>query len=225
MASSPASLRSRRTVVAIAILDQALSATLRASLAAESDVLVIVCSSPGAAGFVSWLDENRAEVLLLDERCLNQVGAGSAPSLHEGWSGRRVLLVGDRASTALVEQVVRRRFHGFLLARGAAAACVKAVRAVRRGEMWVPRALLVQSLLERVQGAAHDRPDTGVDSKLTRREIEVVGYVRRGFANKQIADALALREDTIKKHLRNAYAKLGVHRRAEIIVASAQPTS
>jgi len=57
---------------------------------------------------------------------------------------------------------------------------------------------------------------------LTRREDEVIGYVRRGFANKQIGDALAIREDTVKKHLRSAYLKLGVHRRAQVITSAAQ---
>ena len=60
------------------------------------------------------------------------------------------------------------------------------------------------------------------DAKLTRRELQVIRYVCRGFANKQIADSLAIREDTVKKHLRNAYTKLGVHRRAEIITSATE---
>ncbi len=84
----------------------------------------------------------------------------------------------------------------------------------------MPRALLVQSLFEHVHPASPGQRE--IDSKLTRREADVVGYVRRGFANKQIADALAIREDTVKKHLRNAYNKLGVHRRSEIITGAAE---
>jgi DNA-binding CsgD family transcriptional regulator len=85
------------------------------------------------------------------------------------------------------------------------------------------RALLVELLSERAHAAGRGPLDNGADGKLTRREAEVVGYVRRGFANKQIADSLAIREDTVKKHLRNAYLKLGVHRRSEIITAGAEP--
>ena len=62
--------------------------------------------------------------------------------------------------------------------------------------------------------------ETSLAARLTRRETEVIGYVRRGFANKQIGDALAIREDTVKKHLRNAYTKLGVHRRAQLITSA-----
>ena len=36
------------------------------------------------------------------------------------------------------------------------------------------------------------------------------------------SEALAIREDTVKKHLRNAYTKLGVHRRTQIITSAAE---
>jgi DNA-binding NarL/FixJ family response regulator len=176
-----------------------------------------VCVSPNPADLLIWLDENRADVVLLDEHWLHRLGAGALSSLRARWPDRSVLLVGDRECAALAEHVVRNRFQGFLLAADAVAVCVKAVHAVKRGEMWMPRALLVRLLLERVEAEARD---ADIDTKLTRREGEVVDYVRRGLANKQIADALAVREDTVKKHLRNAYAKLGIHRRSEIMTAA-----
>jgi len=204
------------TVVALAIRDPALSAALSDALAMARDALVLTAPSLDPARLIAWLDENHADVLLLDARWLHQFRADSVPPLSMRWPHQRVLIVGDRACTALAEQVVRHRFHGFLLADEAAEACVRAVRAVQRGEMWVPRALLVELLFEHVR-AAGDRPIEIVDTALTRRESEVIDYVRRGFANKQIADSLAIREDTVKKHLRNAYTKLGVHRRSELM--------
>ena len=212
----------RRTIVALALRDKALATTLAARLIAECDAVALVCTSGDAAQVQSWLEENHADVLLLDERWLHRLGAGMMPRVSVRWPSQRVLLVGDRACTALAEHVVRNRFQGFLLATEAADACVKAVRSVRRGEMWVPRALLVQLLFEHLHAGGNGSPETSPDSKLTRREAEVIGYVRRGFANKQIGEALAIREDTVKKHLRNAYTKLGVHRRAQIITSAAQ---
>jgi DNA-binding NarL/FixJ family response regulator len=212
--------RTRRTIVALAIRNRSLSATLAARLAAERDAVALSCPAADAAELLAWLHENRADVLLLDERWLHRLDADSARSLRA--RGQRVLLVGDRACTALVEHVVRHGFQGFLLARQAADACVKAVRAVKRGEVWLPRALLVELLLEHVHTAGQGRLENGADGKLTRRESEVIGYVRRGFANKHIADSLAIREDTVKKHLLNAYVKLGVRRRSEIITGAVE---
>lgn len=213
--------RRGRTVVALAIRDKTLCASLAARLAAAGDIEALVCPVPDPTPLASWLDQHRADVLLLDERWLHRLDASSTPSLRARWPDLQVLLVGDHACTALAEQVVRYRFQGFLLAKGAADACVKAVRTVKRGEIWVPRALLVELLFEHVRAASHGALQLDADAKLTHREVQIIGYVRRGFANKQIADALAIREDTVKKHLRNAYTKLGVHRRSEIITSSA----
>jgi DNA-binding NarL/FixJ family response regulator len=207
-------------VVALAVRDKALSPILAARLAAEGDAVVLVCPAIDGAQLAAWLEEKPADVLLLDERWLHRLGPSSVPCLRAHCPDRRVLLVSALTSSALVDKVVRNRFHGFLLAEEAADACIKAVRAVARGEMWVPRALLVQALFEHVHPASPGQRAT--DGKLTRREADIVSYVRRGFANKQIADALAIREDTVKKHLRNAYTKLGVHRRSEIITGAAE---
>jgi DNA-binding NarL/FixJ family response regulator len=209
-----------RTVVGLVIRDKSLSATLAAHLCEQRDAVALPCPAADAAELLAWLDQNRPDVLLLDERWLQRLDDGSLRNLCA--RGRCVLLVGDRAGTALAEQVVRHRFQGFLLARQAADVCVKAVRAVRQGEVWLPRALLVELLFEHVHPVGHGPLENGADGKLTRREAEIVSYVRRGFANKQIADSLAIREDTVKKHLRNAYLKLGVHRRSEIITGTAE---
>src|SRR5690349_4461005 len=211
----------RRTTVTLALRDKTLALTLSARLAADCDAVAVICPLVNPAELESWLDEHPADVLLLEERWLPRLAAGAMPRLNERWPDQRVLLVGDRACTALAEQVVRNRLHGFLLAKDAADACAKAVSTVRRGELWMPRALLVQLLFEHLHAAGTGSAETA-DDKLTPREVEIVSYVRRGFTNKQIGEALAIREDTVKKHLRNAYTKLGVHRRTQIITGAAQ---
>jgi DNA-binding NarL/FixJ family response regulator len=50
---------------------------------------------------------------------------------------------------------------------------------------------------------------------LTAREMEVLELVARGLQNKAIAATLTLSEHTIKIHLHNIIAKLGVHNRTE----------
>jgi DNA-binding NarL/FixJ family response regulator len=211
----------RRTTVALALRNKTLALTLSARLVADCDAVASICPFGNPTQLEQWLEDHPADVLLLEERWLPRLAAGTMPHLSERWPDQRVLLVGDRAGTALAEQVVRNRLHGFLLAKDAADACAKAVSTVRRGELWMPRALLVQLLFEHLHAAGTGSAETA-DDKLTPREVEIVSYVRRGFTNKQIGEALAIREDTVKKHLRNAYTKLGVHRRTQIITGAAQ---
>jgi DNA-binding CsgD family transcriptional regulator len=68
----------------------------------------------------------------------------------------------------------------------------------------------VLTLLDRTLGSA--RPVDGEAAeraRLTRREVEVLGHVARGLTAAAIARLLRISEPTVRKHLENAYRKLG----------------
>jgi DNA-binding CsgD family transcriptional regulator len=50
-----------------------------------------------------------------------------------------------------------------------------------------------------------------------RREREVLSWVCRGKTNKEIAVVLGVKPSTVRKHLENAFDKLGVHTRTAAI--------
>ena len=51
----------------------------------------------------------------------------------------------------------------------------------------------------------------------TERENEVLTYAIKGYANKQIAGELGITDNTVKTHLFNAFQKIGIHTRIELI--------
>jgi len=59
----------------------------------------------------------------------------------------------------------------------------------------------------------------GVSSKemdnLSEREMEILSYVAKGYADKEIADRLSISSETVRTHLRNTYRKLHVRSRTE----------
>ena len=61
-------------------------------------------------------------------------------------------------------------------------------------------------------------PDTSDTSKnITEREQEVINLAAKGCTNKYIAHKLLITEGTVKKTLHNAYKKLGIKSRMELI--------
>ena len=52
---------------------------------------------------------------------------------------------------------------------------------------------------------------------ISKRELEVLQLINKGMSNQQIADALYVSENTIKKHISSLFLKLDVQRRTEAI--------
>jgi LuxR family maltose regulon positive regulatory protein len=52
---------------------------------------------------------------------------------------------------------------------------------------------------------------------LSAREIDVLKLLAQGCADKNIAERLVIARETVHKHLKNIYGKLGVHSRTEAI--------
>jgi DNA-binding NarL/FixJ family response regulator len=97
---------------------------------------------------------------------------------------------------------------GYLLKDTEPEDLLEGVRAAARGESPLnPRA--ARQLLT----ARASTPVLTVD--LTPREREVLGLVRQGLANKQIARRLGITERTVKAHLTSTFQRIGVSDRTQ----------
>jgi DNA-binding CsgD family transcriptional regulator len=76
---------------------------------------------------------------------------------------------------------------------------------------------LLQPHLSRFVDRFHRRATLEASLPLTRREHEVLEWVGRGKTNAEIAGILWLSPSTVRKHLENAYAKLGVRTRTAAV--------
>ena len=136
----------------------------------------------------------------------------------------KVLLLVDSAPDDLVESILKHRFHGYLLHGSSHWECMRAIARVRDGEVWIPRSRLAAAFAgimeERValqNGAAHPGNGSG---PYTDREIEIVGLMRQGMTNRQIARELGIGEENVNKHLQHIYDKVGLRRRSRRHVES-----
>lgn len=82
---------------------------------------------------------------------------------------------------------------------------------------WDERVL--EELAPALQELLRSRLPRGVDGGLSLRETQVVELVTLGFSNREIAGVLHVEEDTVKKHVSRALARLGVERRTSLAVA------
>ena len=110
---------------------------------------------------------------------------------------------------------VRLGVHGYLLKDLHPDEMFAMVRAAMRDESPV-----APSLVGRLLAALRDNGRTPVspqseESALSARELEVLRLVADGLSNKQIGTALSITEGTVKNHVHNALAKLGMDNRIQ----------
>jgi DNA-binding CsgD family transcriptional regulator len=89
---------------------------------------------------------------------------------------------------------------------------------VREGAHFSPRELAVLDLLGPVmQRLARERPTPALPASLTISERRVLNDVAAGLSNAEIAEGSCIAVGTVRKHLENAYRKLGVTNRLAAI--------
>ena len=211
-------LERRRQITVLLLTNQlALGDSMRPALE-QYRAMQFVCALATSATRINEAIERRMpRILLLDEKLLASLGPRTVASITADFPRLRVLLISDRDDAAVLDVIVRNRFHGILKTTAPAELLVKALFKVNRGERWLPRNLMERALF--AQQGSSGQLDAAVEDKLSKREAEAVQHLCSGMTNRQIAEALGVREDTVKKHLHKAYGKLGVQNRTQLIAS------
>jgi DNA-binding NarL/FixJ family response regulator len=93
------------------------------------------------------------------------------------------------------------------------------VVAVQEGELWMRRTLtrrLLDELGKSTEKNKAYRPSLSLLDKLTQREYDIAVRVGKGENNKQIAEACAITERTVKAHLSEVFQKLHINDRLKL---------
>ena len=119
-----------------------------------------------------------------------------------------VLCAADDAETPL--DAVELGVDGLLLRTAPVDTVVACIASARTGAQWLdPHAM--RTAYDRLS-----RRDAVPPMLLTRRECDVARLVAAGQRNRVIAGTLGISEGTVKMHLHNVYAKLGLESRTQL---------
>lgn len=131
---------------------------------------------------------------------------------------RTVMVVAGDQMGPLVD-AVRAGIRGLVVQDGPADELIRAIRAVHSGSGWVAQPLVCALLDGLAAGPLPVEPALDV---LTAREREVVAAVGRGLSNQEIAQFLTVGTRTVKFHVSNILAKLGLASRGQLIALVAR---
>lgn len=205
----------------IRVLVAAASVIVRAGLEAlvtTSPRLALAGSAPGVAALAERIEDLQPDVLLLelelhdDGRSAGLFALGGRPGEPRGPA---IVVLVDDPQRAWAGEALRSGVRAILPREATAAEIVAAVEAAAAGLVALhPDA--VDSLLPVQQPAPRALP-TFSNQALTPREIEVLGMLAEGLANKEIAWRLRISEHTVKFHVGSIFNKLDASSRTEAV--------
>ena len=193
---------------------------LRKIFEAHIDIEVVEESS-GSSSACNRLARQRPDVILVDIESDIKSAEAVNDLRQKNPQSRIIILSGwdemDRARRALDagfdEIVIKCQQPGVLLATVQCVGKVPAL-ALRAPSNSHP----IQKIDKR---KAMPEPLPGTDA-LTDRERAVVGLVKKGLSNRDIADSLCLAETTVRHHLTSIFDKLGVSNRQKLLICAHQ---
>jgi DNA-binding NarL/FixJ family response regulator len=175
---------------------------------AEQDDLELVAEAENGANAVGLFREHRPDVALMDLRMPVMDGVEAIRAITTEFPDARILALTTYEGDADIRRALEAGASGYLLKDMLLTEVLTAVRAVHRGERVIPIAVAAR-LAE-----FPERTD------LTEREAEVLQLVARGLSNKEVAHAIGRTDETVKIHLKNAFAKLDVADRTEAVTVA-----
>jgi NarL family two-component system response regulator LiaR len=184
---------------------------LRAFLSLQDGIDVVGEAADGreAIQAVAKLDP---DVVLMDLVMPVLDGVGAMKSLRAGHPRTRVIVLTSFAEDDRLLPAIEAGASGYLLKNAAPSEVARAIRAAYNGEALLDPAIAAR-LLEQVRETSAG--PTKSASALTRREQEVLDLIAAGYSNKRIALELQIAEKTVKAHVGNVLAKLGVADRTQ----------
>jgi DNA-binding NarL/FixJ family response regulator len=149
---------------------------------------------------------HRPDITLMDLQMPEVSGIDAISAIRAEFPEARIIVLTTYAGDVQVSRALKAGARGYLLKGSLREDLLETIRAVHAGQRRLSAALAIEV-------AEHASDDV-----LTPREIDVLRLIARGNANKEIAWKLSLAEETVKVHVKNILAKLGVNDRTHAVM-------
>jgi len=184
---------------------EALSQTIE-----RRDGLMLVATATDGEGALEIVRSHKPDVAVLDMRMPKLDGREVVRRLRETEPATRVLFISEYSGGELVLQALTAGAAGYLPKSASGDEICAAIARISRGESVLPA-----EIGNELAGTLRDRGATG--THLTAREINVLELIAEGEPATMIAERLHLAVPTVKSHIQNLYAKLGVNDRGAAV--------
>jgi DNA-binding NarL/FixJ family response regulator len=176
-----------------------------ASILANEPDMVLVAEANNGREAVNLFKEHKPDVTLMDLRMPEIDGTSATRLIRQEAPDARIIALTSYDGDQDIYRALEAGVRGYILKEMVHTEVVRAIRTVHSGKRLMP-----QEVAERLS-------EYFPQVALTPREVEVLGCVAKGMANKEIATKLGTASGTVKMHIQNILAKLGASDRTHAV--------
>jgi two-component system, NarL family, response regulator LiaR len=195
--------------ISVALVDdhRVVTRSLKAYLESHPGLTVVGIAASGEE-LLEHLAEWKPQVILQDLLMPGGMdGIETTSRVLERAPSVKVIALTASVDEARMMGVLRAGAVGYVRKDAEPETLLAAVRAVALGKTYIDPSV-----------GKHVLEAPAVPNDLTPREVEVLRHLALGLANKEIAYALSIGEETVKSHVGNVFSKLQVENRSQAVV-------
>ena len=177
---------------------------LAAIVSAERDMLLVGQAS-NAVDAVAEFRRHRPDITLMDVRLPGSDGTDALIAIRGEFPQARIIMLTTSDGDGDIQRAMRAGASGYILKSMHMDELLSVIRSVHAGRRHISPEV-----------AARLAEHLG-DDDLTARELDVLRLIRDGRRNKQIADQLAISENTVNFHIKNLVDKLQANDRTHAV--------
>jgi DNA-binding NarL/FixJ family response regulator len=181
-----------------------------ASILANEEDMQLIGEAGNGREAVELFRQSQPDVTLMDLRMPGMDGVQATRTIRQEFPDARIIALTSYDGDQDIYRALEAGVRGYMLKEMVHTDVLRAIRAVYSGKRLMPHEV-AQRLSEYFPQVA-----------LTPREVEVLGFVARGLANKEIADKLGTASGTIKMHIQNILEKLDASDRTHAVTIAIQ---
>ena len=174
-------------------------------------------AADGLAG-VTIACQHRPDVVLIDLNMPGISGIDATRALLRAVPEARVVMLTISAEDDSVSEAMLAGACGYVVKSASIGELMEAIRSARAGETFLSPSVASKLLARWRALETASRTAGGPDSALSDREVEVLRLIAAGSENADIADALTISPNTVKRHVAAILTKLRSGNRTQAAV-------
>lgn len=186
---------------------------LAAMLGTEEDIEVVGEASSGREG-LRLAEQYQPDVVLMDLVMEDMDGIETTRKIMEKFPDCKIIVLTSYLDDDKLYPVIEAGAFSYLLKTSRASEIAAAIRAAAKGQP-VLESQVATKMMNRFR---QPKPKAMPHDDLTEREMEVLKLIAQGKSNQEVADELFIGIKTVKFHVTNILAKLGVEDRTQAAI-------